>query len=261
MRDQKVSCPKCRKLDVPAFDGKCQGCGGALDSSESGGRASGMQAVGRARTELGGIREIGGNTMNKCSKCDAIVEAESSFCTACGATLVEAAGAAAAPGKTTSCTFCGKSGIAITEERCGRCGESIFEASKDDDEDDDGDDQDDDKGDDADDDDDDDDDSKKKLFDKSKKEARNEGQVYVDLAQALIEEGNAKGLDLLAAHVVYCESDDDPEISDRDALAANPPPWVASKYATQWKEAVQSPGRPRTFMGAVHAFKSMVALA
>lgn len=189
----------------------------------------------------------------KCGNCEAIVEGEGHFCTSCGATLGEAAGADGAAGQTASCTFCGKKGV--TEERCPRCGEAVVLEAKDDDEYDDEDDTDD--GDD--DGDDDKDDSKKKLFDKSKKESRNEGQVYVDLAQALIAEDRREALDLLAAHIVYCESDEDAEITDRAAIAETPPPWVASQYAKQWKEAVHSPGRPRTFMAAVQAFKANVA--
>lgn len=247
-RLEKVACPKCRNLDVPGFDGKCKQCAGKLDDPSS--PAAGMQAVGRAR-EHGGIRET--NTM-KCGICEAIVEGEGHFCTQCGATLSEAAGAGDAAGKTASCSFCGKTGI--TEERCPRCHEAVALEAKDDDEDDTDDGEDDDGDDDEDDDK---EDGKKKLFDKSKKEARNEGQVYVDLAMALREEKNPHGLDMLAAHIVYGESNEDVEITDRNELAENPPPWVASQYAKQWKEAVHSPGRPRTFMAAAQAFTTTVS--
>lgn len=191
----------------------------------------------------------------KCSNCEAIVESKDAhFCTACGCSFTESAGAAADDTAKVTCITCGLSGIAVTESTCPRCAD-VLEGKDRDDEDDDEDDTDGDDGDDSDDEGD--DDKKKLLLDKGKK-ARTEGQVYVDLAQALVAENNTRGLELLAAHVVYCESDEDTAIEDRAAIAETPPPWVASKYAQTWKEAVTQ-GRPRTMMSAIANFKGMVA--
>lgn len=185
----------------------------------------------------------------KCSSCEALVEENAKFCTSCGSSLGESATPPDA--RKVTCTFCAKSN-AVTESACTRCQSPLF-AEADDKDDEDEDDEENEDGDDEEE-----GDGRKQLFDRKKKqEQRSEGAVYLDIAQALMAEGNERGFELLAAQVVYCESDEDPEITNPLELAANPPAWVPQTYAKVWENAIMR-GRPRTFIGAVHAFKGLV---
>ena len=189
--------------------------------------------------------------MLKCSSCEELVEEGSKYCTTCGSGLGETA--TPASDRKVECGMCGVKN-AVTESSCTRCHEPlVLEA---DDEDDDDSDDDDDKDDD-DSDDKDADDKKKELLDRKKKKSRTEGEIYVDIATALQEEGNERGLDRLAAQVVYCEQDEDPEIVNHADTAANPPSWVPKRYQPQWEQATRI-GSPATLMGVVKNFKTLV---
>ena len=198
---------------------------------------------------------------SRCSACTALVEEDQKFCTGCGAQFEGTAGEEST--EVVECVGCGLQGIAEDTEDCPRCGEGLVQEAKSDDDEDEDDDPDADPDDDEEGDDDG-DDKKKVLLDKGKKKNEailspvDEARVLMDIATALHEEGNERGLKQLAAHTVWGERNEDQDIDDHAALAETAPGWVPEAAKEDWKNTVLS-GRPRTMMGAIAAFKGVIA--